>query len=443
MPAPTSSTAGPGADRVKFVSTRHQAAPASFSSAILAGLAPDGGLFVPERLPRFDPAAFETIDGFAPFGVRVLQPFLADDRLAPELEGMCRRAFDFPVPLEDLGDDTAVLELFHGPTAAFKDFGARFLAECMEHLTGSEPDETRPLTILVATSGDTGGAVAAAFHRRPGTRVAILYPRGGVSARQEQQLTCWGDNVTTFSVAGTFDDCQRLVKSAFRDERMNAAHRLTSANSINIGRLLPQAAYFAAASVRYRRRHGVAPGFIVPAGNVGNSVGAFWAKEMGFPVREVALATNANRVIPDWFESAEWQPRPSISTLANAMDVGDPSNMERLFDLFPQRDVLRRVSISLSVDDDTIREVIAAGPTDWGRVWCPHTATAVRFREQLDSLHWVIVATAHPAKFETIVEPLVGRTVEPPAPLADLLHRPRQVTEIDADLDVLRDALAD
>ena len=427
---------------MKFVSTRHQAEPGSFSSAILAGLAPDGGLFVPERFPNVDPEAFEAVEEFAPFAARLLRPFLAGDPLESELEGMCRRAFDFPVPLVDLRDGTAVLELFHGPTAAFKDFGARFLAECMEHLTGVGPDEARPLTILVATSGDTGGAVAAAFHGRPGTRVAILYPRGGVSARQEQQLTCWGDNVTTFSVAGTFDDCQRLVKSAFGDERMNAAHRLTSANSINIGRLLPQAAYHAAVSVWYRRRHGHAPGIIVPAGNVGNSVGAFWARQMGFPLREIAMATNANRVIPDWFDSNDWQPRASIATLANAMDVGDPSNMERVFDLFPERDALVRIARSIAVDDDTIRDVIAAGPAEWQRVWCPHTATAVRFREQLDSHHWIIVATAHPAKFETIVEPLVGHPVEPPPALVDLLDRPRHVVEIDADLEALRGGLA-
>jgi threonine synthase len=427
---------------MRFVSTRHEATPSSFSSAILAGLAPDGGLFVPERFPGFDPVALEAVEELAPFAERVLQPFLAGDRLEPELAGMCRRAFDFPVPLEELRNDTAVLELFHGPTAAFKDFGARFLAECMQHADDEDPDDSRPLTVLVATSGDTGGAVAAAFHRRPGTRVAILYPRGGVSARQEQQLTCWGDNVTTFSVAGTFDDCQRLVKAAFQDDRMNAAHRLTSANSINIGRLLPQAAYYAAASVWYRRRYGAEVGFVVPAGNLGNSIGAFWAKQMGFPVREIALATNANRVIPDWFESAEWQPRPSVATLANAMDVGDPSNMERLFDLYPQREELLRVARSWSVDDGTIGEVIAAGPVDWGRVWCPHTATAVCFRERLASPHWVVVATAHPAKFETIVEPLIGREVELPAPLAELLHRPRQVVEIEADLDAFKAGLA-
>jgi threonine synthase len=426
---------------VRYVSTRRRAEPSSFSAAILAGLAPDGGLFVPDRFPAFDAAPLTSVEGFASFASHVLRPFLEGDALGPELDGMCMRAFDFPVPLVELRRDTAVLELFHGPTAAFKDFGARFLAECLEHTGEAGSGRGRPLTILVATSGDTGGAVAAAFHRRPGIRVAILYPRGGVSSRQEQQLTCWGENVTSFSVAGNFDDCQRLVKAAFRDERMNAAHRLTSANSINIGRLLPQAAYYAAASVWYRERTGSDAGFIVPAGNVGNAVGAFWARKMGFPIREIALATNANRVIPDWFVSVQWKPRPSVATLANAMDVGDPSNMERLFDLFPRREDLLRVAQASSVGDRTIREVIAAGPDAWGRVWCPHTATAVHLREQLDSPHWVVVATAHPAKFETIVEPLVGHSVEPPQPLADLLDRPRHVLEIDADLEALRQGL--
>jgi len=426
---------------MRFVSTRRKAPPATFTSAILTGLAPDGGLYVPERFPSFDTTPFEIVDGLAPFVQRVLGPFLAGDALETELAAICERAFDFPVPLEHLRDDTAVLELFHGPTAAFKDFGARFLAGCMETAVRSSPAASPALTILVATSGDTGGAVAAAFHRRPGIRVSILYPKGGVSERQEQQLTCWGENVTTFAVRGSFDDCQRVVKQAFCDERLRETHRLTSANSINIGRLLPQAAYYAAASVRYRRATGAEAGFIVPTGNVGNAVGAFWAKRWGFPIREIAMATNANHVIPDWFESAEWKPRPSIRTLANAMDVGDPSNMERLFDLYPDRAALLADSSTLSVGDDTIREVIAAGPADWGRVWCPHTATAVRFRERLGSPHWVVVATAHPAKFDMIVEPLIGHVVEPPAPLAELLARPRHVTEIDASLDALREGL--
>jgi threonine synthase len=273
--------------------------------------------------------------------------------------------------------------------------------------------------------------------------VVILYPKDGVSPRQGHQLTCWGGNVRSFAVRGSFDDCQRVAKAAFRDTVIRRACRLTSANSINIGRLLPQAAYYAAASIWYERRAGRSAGFIVPTGNVGNAVGAFWAKRMGFPLRQIVMATNANRTIPDWFESARWQPRPSISTLANAMDVGDPSNMERLFDLYESRDALLGDATADAVDDATIRAVIAEGPTRWGRVWCPHTATAVRLRERLDSPDWVIVATAHPAKFDSIVEPLVGRTIEPPRQLAELLRRPAAVTELDADLEELRPILLD
>jgi len=425
---------------VRFVSTRGRAAAASYSEAITAGLASDGGLFVPREFPLLDPRSFEDADGdFPTLAARVLEPFLAGDALAGELPRLCRAAFDFPLVLEELRDRTAVLELFHGPTAAFKDFGARFLAAC---LTAQSTDE-RPLTILVATSGDTGGAVAAAFHRRPGTRVAVLYPKGGVSARQEQQLTCWGDNVRSFAVRGTFDDCQRVVKAAFRDERMTSEHRLTSANSINVGRLLPQMAYYCAASVAYRKRFGAEAGFVIPSGNVGNAVGAFWAKRSGFPVRQIAMATNANRVIPDWFEGGPWRPRRSIPTLANAMDVGDPSNMERLFALYPDREALLRDACSASFDDATIRDAIARGPAEWGRVWCPHTATAVRLREQLSREDWVVVATAHPAKFETVVEPLIGRSIEPPPRLAELLDRPRHVVEIDPEVDALARGLAE
>ena len=426
---------------MRFVSTRRGVEPVPFSRAMIDGLAPDGGLYVPERFPdAVDLGARE-----APFAAsveRVLATFLEGDGLAGRLGEICDRAFDFDVPLVALRDDTAVLELFHGPTAAFKDFGARFLAESTS-LQLAASDAAAPLTILVATSGDTGGAVAAAFHGRPGIRVAILYPKGGVSSRQEQQLVCWGDNVTTLAVRGSFDDCQRLVKSAFRDEELSGRHRLTSANSINIGRLLPQMAYYAVVSGWYEARTGRRPGFVVPTGNVGNVAGAFWAMHMGYPLREIAIATNDNRVIPDWYETADWKPRPSVSTLANAMDVGDPSNMERLFDLYPEGAGLRERSRAYAVDDETIRRTIAEGPDRWGQIWCPHTATAVHVREGLDSPDWIVVATAHPAKFDTIVEPLVGHEVTPPPKLAELLERPRFVSEIEPELAELDRALRD
>jgi threonine synthase len=296
-------------------------------------------------------------------------------------------------------------------------------------------------TVLVATSGDTGGAVAAAFHRKRAARVGVLFPAGGVSPRQEKHLTCWDDNIMSFRVQGSFDDCQHLVKQAFGDEAWRRALRLTSANSINIGRLLPQAAFYAATALLHEQRHGVPAGFIIPAGNIGNSTGAFWSRRMGFPIGHLALACNANRTVPDWFASGEWRHRPSVRTLANAMDVGAPSNMERLFDLIPDRDDFIRSASSISVDDDTIRRVIAEGPERWERVWCPHTATAIRYHEELPAGEWIAVATAHPAKFDSIVEPLIGKRLDVPAPLAALLSKPERVTDIGVDPEEFRRAL--
>ena len=420
---------------MKFVSTRGAAPAVSFSEAALQGLAPDGGLYVPSEFPRFEAGKLDLDAPYPVLAARILEPFLAGDRLEGELSGICERAFNFPMPLVPLGRETALLELFHGPTSAFKDFGARFLAACFGTLW--EGKDSAPLTVLVATSGDTGAAVASAFHRQQGARVGILFPLGGVAPRQEKQLTCWDDNVHSFAVRGTFDDCQRVVKQAFRRDGWPARGGLSSANSINIGRLLPQAVYYAVASSRYLKKTGEAAGFVVPSGNVGNSIGAYWARRMGFPVREIAMAANANRAVPDWFDSGRWEPRASRPTLANAMDVGDPSNMERLFHLYPEREALLAVGRALSVDDETIRTVIAGGPERWGRVFCPHTATAIHFREQLGTPHWVVVATAHPAKFDEIVEPLIGETVELPPRLAELLARPSRVTEIEPDLESL------
>jgi threonine synthase len=427
---------------MRYVSTRGRSAAVSFSEAMLTGLAPDGGLYVPESWPALDPARLDGAGSYARAAAVFLEPFLAGDRLAPELPAICERAFDFPVPLAPLDETTSVLELYHGPTAAFKDFGARFLAECFARLPDvGQAAAATPLTILVATSGDTGGAVAAAFHRKPGVRVAVLFPKGGVSPRQEHQLTCWGDNVHSFAVRGSFDDCQRLVKQAFQDPDWNRSARLTSANSINIGRLLPQAAYYAESSSRQRRLRGAPSGFVVPSGNLGNALGALWARRAGFPLTHVALACNANRTVPDWFATGEWKPRPPVSTLANAMDVGDPSNAERLRALYPLRADLLRDASAASVDDATIREVIASTWRKSGRVACPHTATALHLRARLATGQWVVVATAHAAKFDTIVEPLVGTRVQPPPALAELLSRPSRCVEIEPELRALRGGL--
>src|SRR5690606_33962233 len=300
-------------------------------------------------------------------------PFFADDRLASALPELCEEAFDFPIPLRELTTGTAVLELFHGPTAAFKDVGARFLAAALSRLNAGRES---PLTILVATSGDTGGAVAAAFHGREGVRVIVLYPLGRVSPRQEKQLTVWGGNVRALAVRGDFDACQRMVKEALADPELQGRARLSSANSINLGRLLPQMVYYADASLRYLREHGVAPGFIVPTGNLGNAVACLWAQQVGMPIREVVVATNANPAISHYLTSGRWEPRPTIAALATAMDVGNPSNFERFDQLSGGWTQARRRMRAIRVTDEEIRATIRSGPTRWGEVWDPHTATA-------------------------------------------------------------------
>ncbi|TLZ19829.1 MAG: threonine synthase [Gammaproteobacteria bacterium] len=428
--------------RALFASSRGGAPTVSFGAAVLQGLAPDGGLYVPLGWPHLAPPDFDGVSGLPAIAGRLLAPFLEGDPLARELAPLAAEALDFPAPLVPLAPDgrLSVLELFHGPTAAFKDFGARFLAGCFGCLRqGAE----RPLTILVATSGDTGGAVAAAFHQRPGVEVAVLFPKGLVSPTQERQLTCWGGNVRSLSVRGTFDDCQRLVKEAFRDAALATRTQLSSANSINLGRLLPQMVYYAAASLATWRAHRERASFIVPSGNLGNALACLWARRIGLPIGEVVLAHNANRTVPDFLASGEWRPRPSVATLASAMDVGDPSNMERLRALHAGIEELRAAVSAVSVSDDEIRARIVAGYRQFGQIWCPHTATAAEAWARLPpearrERRWVLAATAHPAKFREIVEPLIGRTVPVPETLAKLFARPAQCVEIDADGCALR-----
>ncbi len=423
---------------MRYRSTRKAAPEVGPSEAIAQGLAPDGGLYVPLSFPSLSPDSFDGASETREIAARLLAPFFDGDRLAPELEEICREAFNFPAPLRQLGDETEVLELFHGPTAAFKDFGARFLAAVLARLPAKG---SGPLTILVATSGDTGGAVAAAFAGRPGFEVAVLYPKGMVSERQERQLTCWGGNVLSLRVRGDFDACQRLVKEAFQDPDLNSARRLTSANSINLGRLLPQMVYYAKASLEYLRRHGRPAGFIVPSGNLGNATACYWAQRTGLPIREIHLATNANETLTSFLSEGDWRPRPTVPTLASAMDVGNPSNMERLFDLLGGPEEARAGLRATRIDDAEIRTRIAEGLERWGTVWDPHTATAAAVRESLDTPDWVLVATAHPAKFESIVEPLVGRSIEVPPALADLLNRAPVFTEIQPEVSALKAAL--
>ncbi len=429
---------------LRYRSTRSASPTVPISQAIAAGLAPDGGLYVPEYLPQLDLGTFDPRGSLVDTAVTLLAPFFVGDALAADLPAICADAFNFDAPLRELPahPHSMILELFHGPTAAFKDFGARFLAACLTRLPRANP---QPLTILVATSGDTGAAVAAAFHRQPGIKVVILYPDGRVSPRQAHQLGCFGDNVTALRVAGSFDDCQRMVKAALNDPELQAHVPMSSANSISLGRLLPQMTYYAHAALGWWRKHGTALNFIVPTGNLGNAMACLWARDMGLPIGDVRLACNANATLPDYFAGADYQPREAIATIANAMDVGAPSNFERLRWTYPDEEKLRKLLHADSVDDNSIRQTIATHARDHDEVFCPHTATAMYELDQIraagDTSTWAVVATAHPAKFESVVEPLVGKLVAVPLALAGMLVRTARADAISIEGEALRTRL--
>jgi threonine synthase len=418
---------------MRFVSTRGQAPAVGLSEAIRSGAAPDGGLYLPERIPAVLPAAGLPLPDFA---ADMLAPFFEGDPLEAAFPAICAEAFDFPVPI--VAPDPArpglrALELFHGPTGAFKDFGARFLAACFARLG-------TPFTILAATSGDTGGAVGAATEGRGNLRTIILYPKGRVSPFQAHQLGCWGAPVRALEVDGDFDDCQLLVKAAFVDPALSARHHLTSANSINIGRLLPQMVYLGWAASRVHAETGIAPGLIVPTGNLGHGFAALYARAMGLPIGPIRLVTNANRTLGDWAASGRYEPRPAVATIANAMDVGAPSNFERLTSLDLGAFGIERV------DDETIRARIVTDYRATGYVWCPHSATVAEAYarlapEQRDERPWLLCATAHPYKFAEIVEPLIERVIAPPPALAAILGREAHAVPIPATSAALADAL--
>ena len=429
---------------LKQVSTRGISPAVDISAAIAAGPAPDGGLYMPEAFPTFTPDDFAADTTLADVAYRLLQPFFAGDALEASLHDICRTAFAVEPPLRSFGTaDDYILELFHGATAAFKDYGAGFLAACLSAL----PQGDKPLTIVVATSGDTGAAVGAAFHRKPGMRVAILYPDGRVSPRQAHQLGCFGDNVRAFRVEGSFDDCQRLAKDVLGDASFRREMPLGSANSISIGRLLPQMAYYAYASLRHWRATGRPLNVVVPTGNLGNATACLLAKRCGLPIGKMVLANNANDGLARFFAGQNYKPRPTIATLANAMDVGAPNNFERLQWLHPQVADLRAAVTADAVDDATIRETIIDAHARFGETICPHTACALavlqRLRERSTQGDWCIVATAHPAKFPEVVEPLVGVEVPLPEALATMLARDSHAEPLADDAMELRRRLRD
>ncbi|MEC9416009.1 MAG: threonine synthase [Pseudomonadota bacterium] len=419
---------------MKFTSTRGNDIAFNIDDVFVKGIANDGGLYFPDVLPRFELTQFNNDFTILDTAKILLTPFFEGSALIDSIDSIIDESLSFPIPCVRMSSEQNrwLLELFHGPTAAFKDIGARFLASCLSKLNNNQEN---PLVILVATSGDTGGAVASAFHKRPNTRVIVLFPKGKVSKRQEKQLTCWGDNILSLSVNGSFDSCQSLVKKIFADNSLSKKYRFSSANSINFGRLLPQSIYYAHTSVKHFKKTKIKPNFIVPTGNLGNGLACVMAKLMGFPVGRIILALNENRLIEDYLDGAEWKARSSIETLANAMDVGNASNMERLISIFGNVDNLKKTISAKSVSDKLIEEEIKNCHNTMSIVVCPHTATANYIYNDLGSCnkkdHWIIVATAHPAKFDDIVEPLIGRSVEIPSELELILNKPSQAHDID------------
>jgi threonine synthase len=412
---------------MKFISTRGAAPAVSFQTALFEGLAPDGGLYVPAELPAL-PAEALTDLGIARW-------FVGDAVPESTLARLVSEALNFPIPLRALDGRLSVLELFHGPTFAFKDVGARLMARLMAHFH----DDREPLTVLVATSGDTGSAVAQAFFGVDRTRVVVLFPEGQVSRVQEAQFTTLGANVTAVAVSGTFDDCQRLVKDAFADPTLRSGSRLTSANSINIGRLIPQSFYYARAAAE--RPDAV---ISVPSGNFGNLTAGLLAWKLGARIRAFVAATTVNDTVPRYLATGRYEPRASVVTLANAMDVGSPSNLERIRWLFADDvEAMRRVIVPSVHTDEAVRGAIAELWRAHGYVADPHSAIGYLGTKRADrGAPVVFLATAHAAKFREVVEPIIGAPVRLPPALAAALDKPRHVVPIAPNLAALRRVLA-
>jgi threonine synthase len=418
-----------------FFSTTRSSAPVSIKKATLEGLAPDGGLYVPSEVPRFSEEELALLESgtFNNVAFAIAKKFVGDEIPLNTLSKLIDDCYTFDTPLKEVAEGTFVEELFHGPTLAFKDYGARFLAR----LTGFFAAEDRQMiTVLVATSGDTGSAVAYGFNGIPNTRVVLLYPSGKVSRLQEQQLTTAGDNVFALEVRGDFDDCQRLVKQAFVDPDLKQRLTLTSANSINISRLIPQSFYYGWASLQLRKRFpGSHPLFSVPSGNYGNLTAGVLAKMMGFPIGHFVAASNANDSVTRYLESGRFEPKPTVRTMTTAMDVGNPSNFSRLLHFYGNdfRKMGEQIS-GISVTDeetvDTIRTLFASA----GYIMDPHTAVGFRALERYRREHagagypGVVLSTAHPVKFDEAIMTAIRQEVPMPEEMLEIMEKPKKAT---------------
>ncbi|HBE98333.1 MAG TPA: threonine synthase [Verrucomicrobiales bacterium] len=428
----------------RFYSTKSPGDFVDVKEAVLRSLPADNGLYMPEKI---EPLGDDFWNGWrdlslSQLGFQIARQVFRESIPAEKLEMIVHEAINFPAPLVRVKEKEYVLELYHGPTLAFKDFGARFMARLMGWLT---KDDDGLLTVLVATSGDTGGAVASAFHKVPGTRVIILYPKGKVSGLQEKQLTTLGDNITALEIEGNFDDCQRLVKSAFLKREMSERMNLTSANSINISRLIPQSFYYFDAARNLPE--GAKPTFVIPSGNFGNLTAGLFAEAMGLPVEQFVAATNRNDVVPVYLREGEYRPRPSVATISNAMDVGAPSNFARMESIFGSEwERMRSRVMGFAYDDQMTRNTIRRIKAETGYTLEPHGAVgwmaAEAWRKDHPQAHTVVLETAHPSKFLDVMEEELGkRTIEIPERLACLADREKVAIQLGTDESAFQDWL--
>ncbi len=406
----------------------------TFREALVTGLAPDGGLYLPIEWPRF---TLDELESWRPLAFdqlasQLAQRFMGDEFGADELDRLVRQAFNFPVPLRPLEARHAVLELFHGPTLAFKDFGARFLARFLSRILA---EQDRGAIVLVATSGDTGGAVAQGFAGVPNVKVVVVYPGGKVSPFQEAQMATLGGNITAVRLRGDFDQCQSLVKQAFLDETLRPLG-LTSANSINVGRLIPQSFYYVAGYLALGVKPGAPAAFSVPSGNLGNVTAGLVARQMGLPMLRFIAATNANRVFPDYVASGRFEPRPSIRTSSSAMDVGNPSNISRVIAMFSSHADLQAHVCASVVDEAETRKTLVDTFRRTGYLLDPHGAVAYRaaqrYAETSHDGHPIIsLATAHPAKFGRVIREELGFEPELPPAYRDWQSRTIRAVDLE------------
>ncbi len=429
---------------MKYFSTNNKTNSVSFETAVMRGLAKDGGLYMPEIIPKFEKEFFNSIGklSFKEIALRITEKFIEGEINENDLTDIISSAINFPAPLIKLNNNISILELFHGPTLAFKDFGARLMAKVMGHFVKNRQTE---LNILVATSGDTGSAVAYGFYDTPGINVYILYPKGKVSFIQEMQLTTLDKNITALEIDGTFDDCQHLVKSAFIDKELNSKINLSSANSINVARLIPQTFYYFEAFKQIENKN-FETIFSVPSGNLGNLTAGLIAKKMGLPVSKFIGAANRNKVFPHYIKTGEFKLQPSIQTLSNAMDVGNPSNLVRIKEIYSDSitDIQQDV-YSESFDDGATRIGIKEMYSKYSYVIDPHGSVGYlalkSFTEKfgINNLNGIILETAHPAKFKDVIEEELKTEIEIPDRLTVCLTKQKKSIQLSNKYDDFRE----